>query len=163
MALTDSAELIMLWVRPAIVFSSSFRSSSQFTYSKVFELYGGIQQKFKKIFLKYLCKLLFLFCQRLLADFYIYYTTCIRFTVFIELARINGVILMKISAVHKIFIMRFLVIINFHLKGIVQPFELGGVTRLIQSAVKFCMAGNLKTKILMVQSHERSLKLICAA
>jgi hypothetical protein len=28
------------------------------------------------------------------------------------------------------------------LKGIVQPFELGGVTRLIRSAVKFCMAGN---------------------
>ncbi len=27
-------------------------------------------------------------------------------------------------------------------KGIVQPFELGGVTRLIRSAVKFCMAGN---------------------
>jgi hypothetical protein len=26
-------------------------------------------------------------------------------------------------------------------KGIVQPFELGGVTRLIRSAVKFCMAG----------------------
>jgi hypothetical protein len=30
------------------------------------------------------------------------------------------------------------------LKGIVQPFELGGVTRLIRSTVKFCMAGNLK-------------------
>ncbi len=30
------------------------------------------------------------------------------------------------------------------IKGIVQPFELGGVTRLIWSAVKFCMAGNLK-------------------
>ncbi len=28
------------------------------------------------------------------------------------------------------------------LKGIVQPFELGGVTRLIRSAVKFRMAGN---------------------
>jgi hypothetical protein len=49
------------------------------------------------------------------------------------------------------------------LKGIVQPFELGGVTRLIRYAVKFCMAGNKKKKILMVQSHERSLKLICAA
>ncbi len=48
-------------------------------------------------------------------------------------------------------------------KGIVQPFELGGVTRLIRSAVKFCMAGNLKKKLLTVQSHERSLKLICAA
>jgi hypothetical protein len=49
------------------------------------------------------------------------------------------------------------------LKGIVQPLELGGVTRLIRSAVKFCMAGYLKKKFLMVQSHERSLKLICAA
>jgi hypothetical protein len=48
-------------------------------------------------------------------------------------------------------------------KGIVQPFELGGVTRLIRSAVKFCKAGNLKKKILMVQSHERSLKQIGAA
>ncbi len=28
------------------------------------------------------------------------------------------------------------------IKGIVQPFELGGVTRLFRSAVKFCMAGN---------------------
>ncbi len=27
------------------------------------------------------------------------------------------------------------------IKGIVQPFELGGVTRLIRSAVKFGMAG----------------------
>jgi hypothetical protein len=51
----------------------------------------------------------------------------------------------------------------YEFKGIVQPFELGGVTRLIQSAVKFCMAGNLKIFFLMVQSHERSLKLICAA
>jgi hypothetical protein len=51
----------------------------------------------------------------------------------------------------------------FKLKGIVQPFELGGVTRLIRSAVKFCMAGNKKKKFLMVQSHERILKLICAA
>ncbi len=32
------------------------------------------------------------------------------------------------------------------LKGIVQPFELGGVTRLIRSAVEFCMADNLKKK-----------------
>ncbi len=31
-----------------------------------------------------------------------------------------------------------------YIKGIVQPFELGGVTRLIRYAVKFCMAGNLK-------------------
>ncbi len=53
--------------------------------------------------------------------------------------------------------------LEIELKGIVQPFELGGVTRLIQSAVKFCIAGNLKKKFLMVQSRERSLKLICAA
>jgi hypothetical protein len=32
--------------------------------------------------------------------------------------------------------------IKYTFKGIVQPFELGGVTRLIGSAVKFCMAGN---------------------
>jgi hypothetical protein len=52
---------------------------------------------------------------------------------------------------------------KYNVKGIVQPFELGGVTRLIRSAVKICMAGNLKKEILMVQSHERSSKLICAA
>jgi hypothetical protein len=49
------------------------------------------------------------------------------------------------------------------LKGIVQPFELGGVTRLIPSAVKFFKAGHLKKIILMIQSHERSLKQISAA
>jgi len=32
--------------------------------------------------------------------------------------------------------------IRQQLKGIVQPFELGFVTRLIRYAVKFCMAGN---------------------
>jgi hypothetical protein len=47
-------------------------------------------------------------------------------------------------------------------KGIFQPFELGGVTRLIPSAIKFCEAGHLKQKILMIQSHERSLKQISA-
>ncbi len=31
---------------------------------------------------------------------------------------------------------------NATLKGIFQPFELGGVTRLIRSAVKFWKAGN---------------------
>ncbi len=41
-------------------------------------------------------------------------------------------------------------------KGIFQPFELGGVTRLIPSAVKFCEAGHLKKIILMIQSHERA-------
>ncbi len=45
-------------------------------------------------------------------------------------------------------------------KGIFQPFELGAVTRLIPSAVKF---GHLKKKNLMIQSHERSLKQISAA
>jgi hypothetical protein len=30
------------------------------------------------------------------------------------------------------------------LKGIFQPFELGGETRLIPSAVKFCKAGHFK-------------------
>jgi hypothetical protein len=29
-----------------------------------------------------------------------------------------------------------------NIKGIFQPFELGGVTRLIPSAVKFCEAGH---------------------
>ncbi len=49
------------------------------------------------------------------------------------------------------------------LKGIVQPFELGGVTSLIRSAVKFFKAGHFQKKILMIQSHERSLKPISAA
>jgi hypothetical protein len=49
------------------------------------------------------------------------------------------------------------------IKGIVQPFELGGVTSLIQSSVKFCKAGHLKKNFLMIQSHERSLKQNSAA
>ncbi len=49
------------------------------------------------------------------------------------------------------------------LKGIVQPFELGGVTSLIQSAVSFCKAGHFQKKFLMIQSHERSLKQNSAA
>jgi hypothetical protein len=53
--------------------------------------------------------------------------------------------------------------ITSFVKGIVQPFELGGVTSLIPSAVRFCKAGHLKKKILMIQSHERSLKPISAA
>jgi hypothetical protein len=44
------------------------------------------------------------------------------------------------------------------IKGIVQPFELGGVNRLIRSAVKYWKAGNLEKNNLMIQSHERSLK-----
>ncbi len=49
------------------------------------------------------------------------------------------------------------------LKGIFQPFEFGGVTRLIRSAVKFWKTGNLKKFFLMIQTHERSLKQISAA
>ena len=48
-------------------------------------------------------------------------------------------------------------------KGIVQPFELGPVTSLVRSAVKFCEAGHFQKKLLMIQSHERSLKPISAA
>jgi len=55
------------------------------------------------------------------------------------------------------------VIISFCFKGIFQPFELGGVTRLIRSAVKFWKAGNLNFFFLMIQTHERSLKQISPA
>jgi hypothetical protein len=48
-------------------------------------------------------------------------------------------------------------------KGIVQPFELGPVTSLVRSAVKFCEAGHFQKNFLMIQSHERSLKPISAA
>ncbi len=51
---------------------------------------------------------------------------------------------------------------NKPLKGIFQPFGLGGVTRLIRSAVKFWKAGNLNF-FFMIQTHERSLKQISAA
>jgi hypothetical protein len=50
-----------------------------------------------------------------------------------------------------------------YFKGIVQPFELGPVTSLVRSAVKFCEAGHFQKKFLMIQSHERSLKPISAA
>jgi hypothetical protein len=43
-------------------------------------------------------------------------------------------------------------------KGIVYPFEVGGVTRLIRSAVKNWRSGKFFKKFLMIQSHERSLK-----
>ncbi len=49
------------------------------------------------------------------------------------------------------------------IKGIVQPFELGGVTSLIRWAVRFCKAGHFQKKCLMIQSHERSLKQNSAA
>ncbi len=49
------------------------------------------------------------------------------------------------------------------LKGIVQPFELGGETRLIRSAVKYWKAGMFLKKILMIPSHERSIKPFSAA
>jgi hypothetical protein len=42
-------------------------------------------------------------------------------------------------------------------KGIVRPFELGGETRLIRSAVKYWKHGTFKKKI-MIQPHERSIK-----
>jgi hypothetical protein len=56
-----------------------------------------------------------------------------------------------------------LLLVKTYIKGIVQPFELGGVTSLIRWAVRFCKAGHLKKKFLMIQSHERSLKPISAA
>jgi hypothetical protein len=42
-------------------------------------------------------------------------------------------------------------------KGIVQPFELKGVTRLIQCAVKNWRSGNFFKSFLMIQFHERSI------
>jgi hypothetical protein len=42
-------------------------------------------------------------------------------------------------------------------KGIVQPFELKGVTRLIRSAVKNWRSGNFLKSFLMIQSQERSI------
>jgi hypothetical protein len=66
------------------------------------------------------------------------------------------------KAPHTTFILAYLEIFLV-IKGIFQPFELGGVTRLIRSAVKFWKAGNLKKFFLMIQTHERSLKQISAA
>jgi hypothetical protein len=43
-------------------------------------------------------------------------------------------------------------------KGVVQPFELGGVARHIRSAVKNWRSGKFVNFFLMIQSHERSLK-----
>ncbi len=48
-------------------------------------------------------------------------------------------------------------------KGIVQPFELKCVTRLIRSAVKNWRSGNFLKSFLMTQSHERSIKPFTAA
>jgi hypothetical protein len=48
-------------------------------------------------------------------------------------------------------------------KGTGQPFELGGVTRLIQSAVKNWRAGKFFKNFLMIPSHERSIKPFSAA
>ncbi len=47
------------------------------------------------------------------------------------------------------------------IKGIFQPFELGGVTRLIRS--KILEGRQFKIFFLMIQTHERSLKQISAA
>jgi hypothetical protein len=41
------------------------------------------------------------------------------------------------------------------LKGIVQPFELGGEISLIRSAVKYWKPGKLLKQNLMIQSHKR--------
>jgi hypothetical protein len=49
------------------------------------------------------------------------------------------------------------------LKGIVQPFELKCVTRLIRSAVKNWRSGNFFKSLLMTQSRERSIKPFTAA
>ncbi len=49
------------------------------------------------------------------------------------------------------------------IKGIVQPFELGGETTLIRSAVKYWKAGMFLTIFLMIPSHERSIKPFSAA
>jgi hypothetical protein len=49
------------------------------------------------------------------------------------------------------------------LKGVVQPFELVGVARLIRSAVKNWRSSKFFKKILMIQSHERSVKPFSAA
>jgi hypothetical protein len=49
------------------------------------------------------------------------------------------------------------------LKGIVQPFELLGETRLIRSAVKYWKPGKFLKQNLMIQSHERSIKPFSAA
>jgi hypothetical protein len=49
------------------------------------------------------------------------------------------------------------------LKVPVQPFELGGETRLILSAVKYLKPGKCLKRFLMIQSHERSIKPISAA
>jgi hypothetical protein len=49
------------------------------------------------------------------------------------------------------------------LKGIVQPFERGGETRLIRSAVKYWKAGKFLKRNLMIQSHERRIKPFSAA
>ncbi len=53
--------------------------------------------------------------------------------------------------------------VSCFIKGIVQPFELGGETTFIRSAVKYWKAGLFLKKILMIPSHERSIKPFSAA
>jgi hypothetical protein len=48
-------------------------------------------------------------------------------------------------------------------KDIVHPFELGGETTLIRSAVKYKRPGKFKNNFLMIQPHERSIKPFSAA
>jgi hypothetical protein len=52
---------------------------------------------------------------------------------------------------------------NCPFKGIVQPFELKGVSRFIQTGVKNWRSGNFLKSFLMIQSHERSIKPFTAA
>ncbi len=47
-------------------------------------------------------------------------------------------------------------------KGIFQPFELGGETIVIRSAVKHYVPGKFLKVFLMIHSHERSIKHISA-
>jgi hypothetical protein len=56
-----------------------------------------------------------------------------------------------------VFVERGLVAV-YEVKGIVQPFELGGETTLIRSTVIYWKAGMFFKKILMIPSHERSIK-----
>jgi hypothetical protein len=44
------------------------------------------------------------------------------------------------------------------IKGIVQPFELGGVTSLIRWAVRFCEAGHFQKKKLMIVTNPTAYK-----
>jgi hypothetical protein len=53
--------------------------------------------------------------------------------------------------------------LEYTFKGIVQPFELGGESRLIGSAAKYRKPGKILKKSLMIQSHERRITPFSAA